>query len=267
MPAWWVFPVVWGLSSGTLSTGIGAGVVYAPLFTLALGFDLQTAVGTSILTQVAGVGTTAFGHLREGDTDRPLAARLGTTAVVGVILGWAVVDVIPRIGAEILFVVGMTSIGLWLVAGRRTRLPLPVTSQPAVRAVFHRGAQTSYEFCRPDQGYVFAVLAGSGTAVLGISGAEVQISALMLRCRVPTLIAIGTGTAAAALALVAASGVAVITGNVAWTVAIVSMPAAVLGSLTSRVFAHRLVEEGLRVGVGLLLTASGLGVGIREILL
>ncbi len=56
MPAWWVFPVVWGLSSGTLSTGIGAGVVYAPLFTLALGFDLQPAIGTSILTQVAGVG-------------------------------------------------------------------------------------------------------------------------------------------------------------------------------------------------------------------
>lgn len=259
--------VVWMLATLTLTTGVGAGVVYSPMFVIFFDLDLESAVATSILIQLAGVGTTAVGHLADPATDRALAVRLGAWGVVGVGAAWAVGGLIPVAVAEVLFVIAMTTIGVWLSMG--TRSPRLVERLIPAASMIDRRATAEgveYEFCRPRQGYVFAGLAGAATSVLGVSGAEIHITALMARCGVPTQIAIGTGTVAAGLGLAGAAVVATISGGVAPAILVVAAPAAVVGSWTARHVAHRFSAAILRPLLSLLVIASAIGVAFREIL-
>lgn len=251
--------LVWVLSSLTLSTGIGAGVVYVPTLMFLFGFDLPDAVATSLIIQLAGVGTTALGHHRRGRTDPKLAFRLGGSAAAGVVATRAAASLIPRSGAEIAYVIVMSIVGAWLVAGRR--LPIPHPAHPGATArILHTRDGSAYEFCRPGHGYGIGALAGAGTGIIGISGAEIQISALMLRCGVPASAAVGTGTAAAGLALAVAAASSV--GSAVASFVYLGIPAAVAGSLTAARISHRFLPEGLRVGVGLLGLLSAVGVAI-----
>jgi uncharacterized membrane protein YfcA len=257
--------IVWALSSLTLTTGVGAGVVYAPMFVLVFDLDLPSAVATSILIQLAGVGTTAIGHFSSPTTDRALAIRLGAVGAIGVVAAWLIRSRVPVPLAEAAFVVGIAAVGLWLLKGTRISVRLPTRRVGATPRPF--GGLPEYEFCRPAEGYGLAGIAGAATATLGISGAEIQITALMLRCRVPTVIAIRTGTVAAALTLVVAGALAVGSAQVEWALLLIGVPSAVLGSLTARRLARRLPGRGLRVGLGLLVLLSSLGVALRELLI
>ncbi len=256
----WV-ALVWAMSSLTLTTGIGAGVVYAPALALLFGFDLPAAIATSVVVQVAGVGTTALGHLRNRNSDLAMALRLGVLGSVGVGASRAASSVIPSRGTEIAFVLGMSIVGVWLVAGRRFPLPHP---NAATRAqVLRTRDGLTYSFCRPSHGYGLAVVAGAATGALGISGAEIQISALMLRCGVPAGVAVGTGTGAAAVSL--ATAVALSIAQVGWAFALYGIPSAVAGSLTARRLSHRVPHEGLRMAIGVLSLLSAVGVAIRAV--
>lgn len=251
--------LVWTMSSFTLTTGIGAGAVYAPALVFLFGFDLPAAIATSVVIQLAGVGSTALGHLRDQRTDPAWALRLGVLGGAGVVGSQAASSVIPRRGTEIAYVVGMSIVGGWLVAGRRLPPPDPV---PATASqVLRTGDGTTYPFYRPRHGYSLAAAAGAGTGALGISGAEVQISALMLRCDVPPGVATGTGTGAAAVSLVVALAFTI--SHVGWLFALFGIPAAVAGSHTARRLAHQLHPEGLRVAIGVLGLLSAVGVAIR----
>ena len=106
--------------------------------------------------------------------------------------------------------------------------------------------------------------AGLATALVGISGAGIQTSALMLRCRIPAKIAVVTSTAAAAMTLAVGSVIVVTAGEVDWSVMVVAMPTAVLGALTARLLA-RSVPRGLGPAIGALMLAVAAGLTIAEI--
>jgi uncharacterized protein len=260
-----IFATVWVLSAITLTTGVGAGIVYAPVFLLFFQMSPATATGTSILIQFAGVGATAVGHMRLGTADRSLAVRLALAGTVGLIVGRATYQLIPHVAAEFAFVAGLTTVGVWLVVARQRALPPPSGSGGGeLRTTANAGP---YIFCRPAHGYWIASLAGLATALIGVSGAGIQISALMLRCRIPAKIAVGTGTGAAAITLAVGSLLVATAGEVDWAVASVAVPAALLGSLTARLLARSFPARGLGRAVGILILTMAAGLTISEILL
>lgn len=260
--------VVWGLSAFTLTTGVGAGAVYSPMFVFVFGLDIPSAVATSVVVQLAGVGTTALSHRRDLNTDPGLAFRLGGIAAVGVVMVSLIGSRVPAMVSEIVFVVGMLSIGVAILTGvHLSREPVVVDTHSRRRLSTRQSRDgTTYDFCRPSHGFELAWVAGVATGALGVSGAEVQISSLIVRCRVPTRIAVGTGTVAAALALLAASALAVFGHGVAWSLAVVAIPAAVLGSMTARFSARHISDNTLRVVIGLLVIVSAAGVAVRELM-
>ncbi len=258
--------VVWLLAALTLTTGVGAGVVYSPMFVIFYGLDLQSAVATSIVIQLAGVGSTAVGHVFSRNVDRTLSGRLGRFGLGGALAAWAIKDRIPATAVEVVFVVSMLAIGVWLFVGTRPLRALAVAKDDSGR---HRvGAnKAAYEFCKPNQGYGFSALAGAATSILGVSGAEIQVTALTARCNVPTPIAIGTGTVAATVALLGASLLAVAGRAIDWPIALVAIPAAALGSWAARSVAGHLPAQTLSLLLPVLVIASALGVAAREAVL
>lgn len=259
---------VWLLSSLTLTTGIGGGAAYTPLLVILLGLDVPTAIGTSVLTQLGGVATTAAGHAAAGRSDLGLAGRLTAAAVAGLFAVRLVLRAAPTELLEPTFVLALLVVAVWLVADRHAAQPLlPSQSITWTRLVTAVRAGPIYAFCHPGLGYALAGLAGAATGLLGISGAEVQISGLILRCRLPPRAAVGTGTVASVLPLAAAAAWATVHGQVAWHVAAISVPAAVLGARTSRLLAGRLPAVAMRRGIATVMVLAAAEIGLRRAVL
>ncbi len=184
--------------------------------------------------------------MRLGTTDRPLAARLALAGTAGLVVGRATYQMVPHFAAEVALVLGLAAVGVWLLVTWRRVFPLPPRSNDTERRLVPGFG--SYTFCRPTHGYRLASVVGLVTAMIGISSAGIQISALMLRCRIPAKIAVGTGTAAASITLAIGSLIVAAAGEVDWAVATVAVPAAVLDSLMARNLARGVPTRGLGVG-------------------
>jgi uncharacterized membrane protein YfcA len=86
-----------GIAVGTLVmyTGVGAGVVWFPFFTL-LGFHPTDAASFSLFNQLAGKGSGSFKYLREGMIDWPVVSRCVPMALLGVSAGYLLGMVMPH---------------------------------------------------------------------------------------------------------------------------------------------------------------------------
>ncbi len=86
-----------GIAVGTLVmyTGVGAGVVWFPFFTL-LGFHPADAASFSLFNQLAGKGSGSFKYVREGMIDWPVVCRCLPMALLGVTGGYLLGMVLPH---------------------------------------------------------------------------------------------------------------------------------------------------------------------------
>jgi uncharacterized membrane protein YfcA len=75
-------------------TGVGAGVVWFPFFTL-IGFRPVDAVSFSLFNQMAGKGSGSFRYLREGLVDGAVARHCVPWALAGVLAGYLAGFVLP----------------------------------------------------------------------------------------------------------------------------------------------------------------------------
>ncbi len=86
-----------GIAVGTLVmyTGVGAGVVWFPFFTL-LGFHPADAASFSLFNQFAGKGSGSFKYVRDGMIDWPVVRRCMPMALLGVSGGYLLGMVLPH---------------------------------------------------------------------------------------------------------------------------------------------------------------------------
>lgn len=78
-----------GVSIATMAmtVGIGGGILWTPLLILAYGLSAQEAVATSLIIQIAGMGSGAIAFFRARMVETRLALVFFLAAVPGVILG------------------------------------------------------------------------------------------------------------------------------------------------------------------------------------
>jgi uncharacterized membrane protein YfcA len=81
--------VLVGAATGALASmlGLGGGLVYVPGLSLILGFAQRLAQGTSLVAIVPTQLTAAMVHLRAGRVDRQVGLALGTTGIIGALVG------------------------------------------------------------------------------------------------------------------------------------------------------------------------------------
>lgn len=80
---------VLGLCIATIAMaiGIGAGILWTPLFILAYKLSPQEAVATSLMIQMVGTGSGTIAYLRSGLVEKKLVLIFTACALPGVILG------------------------------------------------------------------------------------------------------------------------------------------------------------------------------------
>ncbi len=185
--------------------GLGGGVFLIPFLTLALGVDIHTAIGASIVAVVATSTSAASHYVREHLTNLRLAMFLEVATTLGAVSGAFVATLLGvRELALIFAVVLVYAAGYMALRHRdtaRERADATVgAANPPPRGLNlggvyvdpEDGATYRYRVRRPAFGFGISSFAGMVSGLLGIGGGIIKVPAMNSAMRVPMKVAVAT---------------------------------------------------------------------------
>ena len=185
--------VLTGLVAGMLGSvaGLGGGMIILPILEMGMGFDIPTAMGTSLFAIIFTSISSLQAHARAGNVDWKMGTYIGISGILGVILGsWVFrIYLIDHVRVVVFF------LGLWfwfltirmalqvyrMKQAMRGKASVAVPSSPSYnKAVFIL------------LGLITGILAG----ILGIGGGAIMTSVMVALMGISPLISVGTSFAA-----------------------------------------------------------------------
>ena len=103
-----------GFAAGLLANG--GGFLLVPMFLLALGLDIKTATGTSLVVAAALAVPTLLTHSLLGDIDWLVALAFACGMVPGALLGAGIAHRLPSAHLRTAFGVLLTAFAVWFLA-------------------------------------------------------------------------------------------------------------------------------------------------------
>lgn len=192
---WYLFPISVAIATTATASGISGGVFFSPLFILALGLEPSVAIGTSLITQLFGFASAVVAYWRRRLIDFKLGATLLVFSVPAAIVGSLTSDAVPATVLEIIFAIGVMVIGLQLFrAYRETHGAVGGLPEPEADTVLidRAGVEHRYTLCHKGTARAFAAIGGWLLGMISVGLAELEEYHLMVRCRIPAPVAVGT---------------------------------------------------------------------------
>src|ERR1700689_2317396 len=200
-----VLLVVLGFFAGILGaiTGIGGGVVLAPVLALHFGIPIREAIGTSLVAVITTSAASSSVHLQRHTTD----IRLGMTLELATALGAAVmaylVGYFNRNALEGLFAAFLLYSAITILS-KRGKVKDEDNSSPGINGEV---VIPPYEPKRYPLGLGASLVAGMLSGLLGIGGGPIKVPVMYIFMNVPLMVATATsnfmiGVTAAASAIV-----------------------------------------------------------------
>ncbi len=263
---WFMLPISVVFATVAMASGVEGATFFTPLFILALGLPPEIAIGTGLITEVFGFASGLFAYARKRLIDFKLGLALLIVTVPMALIGtWLTV----YIHADILkTILGM---GLLVVAVSFLRSPEPkdiVRADDAIEDEYggekgetclttSGGETICYTVCNRTEGRTIAGVGGLFIGMISTGLGELNGYFLLLRCKVPSRVAVATSVFVVAVtALVASTGhfiKFVQTGgdtlNTVLSLVIFTVPGVIIGGqigplVSSRISQHTL-ERGL----------------------
>ena len=210
---WYLFPISVGVATLAMASGIGGAVFFSPIFLLWLKLEPTVAIGTALITEFFGFSSGLIAYARSGLIDYRLGAQLLVFAVPGAIAGVIFGDLIPPIVLKTIFAVGLVFIGLQLFLSWRQEQKAAmdaVIEQEAQdgfasRLVDRAGNEYRYTICNKALGRTFAAVGGAFLGMISVGLAELQEYHLVVRCKVPSPVAVATSIFVVVITVLVAS--------------------------------------------------------------
>jgi uncharacterized membrane protein YfcA len=207
-----VLLVVLGFFAGMLGaiTGIGGGVVLAPILALHFGIPIREAIGTSLVAVITTSAASSSVHLQRHTTD----IRLGMTLELATALGAAVtaylVGYFNRSLLEGVFAGFLLYSSITILSrGGKVKTGDEASSESSFGMALSNGAVVipPYEPKRYPLGMAASLVAGALSGLLGIGGGPIKVPVMYIFMGVPLMVATATsnfmvGVTAAASAIV-----------------------------------------------------------------
>lgn len=271
---WYLFPIAIVIAAVANGAGIGGATFFSPLLIIGLGLEPRIAIGVALITEVFGFASGVVAHARARLIDWKVARMLAVVSVPAAIVGSLISD---SISPEILK--GLLGIGLLVIAiaflrhrdssaedeaiGRGERVEGPTVNRVIVS---REGERIEYQLCRRHEGRWFASLGGLLVGLISTGLGELNSYALVMRCRIPTKIAVATSVVIVAVTALAA-GITHLAGFIQegpttmdQVVAVVSftVPGVVIGGQLGPEITKRVPEKTLIKSLGWLFIAVAL---------
>jgi uncharacterized membrane protein YfcA len=207
-----VLLVVLGFFAGILGaiTGIGGGVVLAPILALHFGIPIREAIGTSLVAVITTSAASSSVHLQRHTTD----IRLGMTLELATALGAAVtaylVGYFNRSLLEGVFAAFLLYSSIMILSrGGKVKTGDESSSESSSGLALSNGDVVipPYETKRYPLGMAASLVAGALSGLLGIGGGPIKVPVMYIFMGVPLMVATATsnfmvGVTAAASAIV-----------------------------------------------------------------
>jgi uncharacterized protein len=271
---WYMFPIALGIAILAMATGIEGATFFSPIFMLVLQLEPRLAIGTALLTATFGFGSGISAYIRNRLIDYRLAGELLLVTVPLALIGASVAGWLSAVMLKSVFGLGLLTIGVlfWrspsAAETRHRDEAIRVSVSPARaerRLVSARGEEICYTVCNRSEGMAMCGLGGLFMGLIGSGQGEMNSYFLLRRCRVPSQVAIATGTFVVAITTLAASlsylvsfvhggsGVMIQVLNLA----IYTVPAVVIGGQIGPLISSRLEKHKLEQLLALVFVLIG----------
>jgi len=233
-------------------TGVGGGVLFVPLLTLAYGFLPAQAVGTSLMVMVFGGFGATIGYALQKRVYFRAGLLLALATAPGAILGAYLTAVLPSTVLGVAF-----GVFLILLAARMIH---------ANRAKARDTAKVPLVTCEADcfrnkkrllLGFTFAFFAGILSGLLGIGGGVMLVPILLLVLVLPMHIAVGTSMFLVALTSLSGVFQHFTLGNVNLTFGTLLAVGAFVGALVGAWVSKRISAGNVQLVFAFALIAVG----------
>ena len=210
---WFMFPISIGIATIAMSTGIGGAVFFSPIFMLALKIEPSVAIGTALITELFGFTSGVYAYARQRLIDFKLGLSLLMFSVPAAIIGSLTVEAFPADVLKSIFAVGVIFIGWQLFSALRHEEVRAIAEgideggreSFTSRLVDRSGREFRYTICNKGQGMCFAALGGWFLGMISVGLAELQEYHLVVRCRIPPPVAVGTAIFVVVVSVLVAS--------------------------------------------------------------
>ncbi len=271
---WFMFPISIGIATIAMSTGIGGAVFFSPIFMLALKIEPSVAIGTALITELFGFASGVYAYARQGLIDFKLGLSLLMFSVPAAIIGSLTVEAFPADVLKAIFAVGVVFIGWQLFSSLRHQEVRAIEGgideagreSSTSRLVDRSGREFRYTICNKGQGMCFAALGGWFLGMISVGLAELQEYHLVVRCRIPPPVAVGTAIFVVVVSVLVASAGHFYTfafksePEVLWQVLSLvafTVPGVVVGGQIGPLLQARLDPDHIKVGLAVVFVAVG----------
>jgi uncharacterized protein len=200
--------LVLGFCAGLLGalTGIGGGVLLAPILTLYFDISIRQAVGTSLVAVITTSAASSSVHLQRHTTDIRLGMTLELATAFGAAVTAYLVGYFNRNLLEGLFA-GFLLYSAITILVKGGKVKTEDASAPEVTVINGEVSIPPYEPQRYPLGLSASLVAGALSGLLGIGGGPIKVPVMYLFMNVPLMVATATsnfmvGVTAAASAIV-----------------------------------------------------------------
>jgi len=188
--------------------GVGGGILMVPAMTLALGFPMQVAVGSSLISIVINACTATSVYIRSHLTNLKLALLLATTLVPGAFVGGMLASAFSSPVLSFLFGILLFYVAYTMIPKRpRKKRASAETAEPVkehehalhawLDGSYHDPAineDINYQVHRPGIGMLTGFFSGVLSSLLGVGGGAINVPVMNLLMKVPIKAAIATSS-------------------------------------------------------------------------
>ncbi|WP_020006825.1 sulfite exporter TauE/SafE family protein [Salinicoccus albus] len=196
---WYLFPISIVIATIAISSGVGGAVFFSPLFMLGLRLDPYTAIGAGLIIEVFGFSSGLYGYMKRKLIDYKFGRQLLLFSIPASLFGVLISAYIPNNWLMGIFAAGIILVGWQLFLSYQqdkkdeSDIPLKVVNEDfESEIVDQKGTVHRYTICNKPLARFFSFVGGVFFGMISVGLAELQEYQLLVRCRIPTPIAVAT---------------------------------------------------------------------------
>jgi uncharacterized membrane protein YfcA len=244
-------------------TGVGGGVFFVPLLSLAYGFSPHQAIGTSLAVIVVTSLSSSIRYWRQKSVDHKVGLVLALTTIPGAFVGAYLTSFVEEGLLTLIF-----GFFLVFVASRMafqfspSRIRIPKMGKVWHRKIVDSGG-TIFEYdTNVSLGLLLSFFGGLSSGLLGVGGGSLMVPMLHLTMNFPMHVTVATSMFIMVFTSMSGAATHFSLGNVRSSHAVFLCIGAILGAQLGAYFSNRISGKSLRRMFGVVLFL----VGVRMIL-
>ena len=272
---WYLFPISILIATTAMASGIGGAVFFSPLFILVLKLEPSVAVGTALMTELFGFSSGLFAYWKRRLIDFKMGRELLLFSIPTAVVGSLTADAFPAAVLKTIFAIGVIFIGSQLYFSLRQEarenldgeIKAGAEQQHETVLVDSAGNRYGYTIRRKDQGRLFAAIGGAFLGAISVGLAELQEYHLMVRCRVPSPVAVATSIFVVVVSVLVASlghfykfatsADSQVLSQVL-SVVVFTIPGVIIGGQIGPLVQARVNPDWVKLGIAILFIAVGI---------